>query len=317
MNRSLDVYCGGRHGGHAGPTALRALFRLKYQEGIKDPEQLASRLQVGMRTLYEYDYRLRRRLSGQGVRLSVEQGSTLDQVSSVCPECLLSRLPDGSLAVWTDPEGERVCRNCGFVIERIDGFDGRLPFNTTFALESMAATDKSLGSVPSVRECYKIIAKVPKSQRVGAISEVLGSPKAGPNGSDVAAADFPLRAKQVRIMSNVTEHPFLADLLRMLVDLSKRYNLEGDVIFNNSAAVSLRRTFWLTQAVDKNYTKRTVVESVFWYTVCQFGKKTLGAKLKDELKVDPTLLNLTLEINSLVENLNERPLESFILMAPK
>ena len=48
--------------------------------------------------------------------------------------------------------GEVICRSCGYVIEKLSNLDFRLPFGTTYALESPLAVGKSLGGTITRQE---------------------------------------------------------------------------------------------------------------------------------------------------------------------
>lgn len=302
------------------PEKLIVLFRLRYLEGIHSRAVLAEKLGVKPSSVKQYCWRLRKKLIQQGVFRaasdSVDRGST-DRLSMVCPECLNTRL-------FTDPETEETaCGSCGAVVDKVPETDNRLGFETTFALESSMATDKSLGSKPTLRETYKILAKASGlKEKLSVLKQAVGesSPqKNGNNGSsDVAAADFGLRARQVRIMSETSEHPLLADLLTMLFALSKKYETDGDHLFNNAAANILRRTFWLCREINLDYTKKSMVESVFWYTTCQFEKDTVSTMVRHELSIDPNILNLALKTDLLVKEVSGQqqvPMEAFEMLA--
>jgi hypothetical protein len=259
------------------PKKLSQLFRLKYIEGVTEKDELAQRLAVKLNTVYHYEHRLTDKLVAQGIiKLEPVQKSGQvdeDRFQFVCPECLSARL-------FPDPEtGERTCGACGYVVNADDGqdacMDESLDFNTTYALESSMAIGKSLGSSPALRDTYKILAVANKD-------------------------DLGLRARQIRIMSETNEHPRLAELLRLLYELSKRYGVDGDKIFNNDVATNLRRAFWLTREIDLKVTKRALAESVFWFTACQSGKREVAAKAKMELLIDPKVLHLIIKTGELI-----------------
>jgi hypothetical protein len=258
------------------PKKLSQLFRLKYIEGVTEKEELAGRLGVSRNEIYVCEHRLRRKLIAKRVIVGTCKTSLQvdeDRLRMVCPECLSTRL-------FPDPEtGERTCGACGYVMNADDGqdacMDESLGFNTTYALESSMAIGKSLGSSPAVRDTYKILAVVNKD-------------------------DLGLRARQIRIMSETNEHPRLAELLRLLYELSKRYGVDGDKIFNNDVATNLRRAFWLTREIDLKVTKRALAESVFWFTTCQSGKGEIAAKAKMELLIDPKVLHLIIKTGELI-----------------
>ena len=109
-----------------------------------------------------------------------------------------------------------------------------------------------------------------------------------------------MRARQIRILSETNEHPKLAELLKLLYELSKRYGTDGDKIFNNEMATNLRRTFWLTREIEMKITKRALAESVFWFTACQDYKSEVTAKAKIELLIDPKVLHLIIKAGEFI-----------------
>ena len=77
----------------------------------------------------------------------------------LCPECLSSKIVE-------DPEtGEVICRSCGYVIEKLPNLDFRLPFGTTYALESPLAVGKSLGGTITHQGLYRILANQQPAQK--------------------------------------------------------------------------------------------------------------------------------------------------------
>ena len=154
---------------------LRRLYRLRWIEGIKDEQTLAMRLGISISDLQDYLLRLRGML---------EEGSE-ESSYGLCPECLSSRIVE-------DPEtGEVICRSCGYVIEKLPNLDFRLPFGTTYALESPLAVGKSLGGTITRQGLYRILAK-----------------------SAAGTEDLGIRARHIRIMIETNDPPDLARILK-------------------------------------------------------------------------------------------------------
>lgn len=173
---------------------------------------------------------------------------------------------------------EVVCKSCGMIVCEAE-FDTRLPFNTTYALESDLAVDKSLGGTLSRKGLIRVLAK---SNATKALEE---------KGENL---DLGLRARQIRVITKTIEHPQLASLLKRAYEVTKRFNMEDDKLFNNDLGKNIRRTFWLMKELGLEKSRRTVVETVFWLTLCQYGMKK---QMRRRLDVDSSLLNLALKLN--------------------
>ena len=249
------------------PESLSRLFTLKYQEGITDRQVLAGKLGVSVKTIYEYENRLEKKLVEK-----IQQVSE-DRLQLICPECLEPK-------VFEDPEtGERVCHSCGYAQPGVEKVDESLAFGTTYALESDLAVDRSLGGTLGKRGVFQMLAK-----------------NNGPT-------DLGIRARQVRIMSGT--NPSLAKILERAYGLSKRFNLEGDKLFNNDLGRNVRRAFWLAKELEVNID--CAAETAFWVTAVQYRKQKLISETKNSLKVNQTLLSLTLKINNLLMTTKKEP----------
>jgi len=257
---SIDK-CEGARLGKRGPVpeSLSRLFRLKYQEGISDRKELAEKLGVSTETIRRYEYRLERKLITRLRQVSE------DRLQFVCPECLEAK-------VYEDREtGERVCRSCGIVLPRqTQLLDERLPFDTTYALESELAVGKSLGSTLERRGYFQVLAR---------------------SGHE----DLGIRARHIRTLAETSEPPRLANLLKRAYDLSKSFSLEGDKIFNNDLGRNVRRAFWLCRELELNLSG--VAETAFLLTASQYGRNDLVSKANESLAVNHALLNLVLKLN--------------------
>ena len=238
------------------PGKLSVLFRLKYLEGISDPKFLAEKLGVSLNILPKYEKELKNLLIQRINRITPER------LRFICPECLRAR-------VYRDPEtGERVCMNCGYVLEDEPTPDNRLPFGTTYALESHLAVGRSLGGTLPSREISRII------ERNG--------------GGDIGS-----RIKAIRVAIETSEPPQLARLLQIGYELSKKHGLDHDKLFNNDLGINIRRAYRLASDLKKFGVKVTYEEvagTAFLLTLMQYGKKEEGRT--PGVKINHNLLSL-------------------------
>jgi len=138
---------------------------------VEEKEELAEALGVKLKSVYEYERRLERKLVERIQQVSPER------LQLVCPECLEAR-------VYVDPDrGERVCTGCGYVLEQQADMVHRLPFDETYALESGLAFNRSLGVADTVRRRYgytKILAKARNNVgKIKFVEEILEKWKSG------------------------------------------------------------------------------------------------------------------------------------------
>jgi len=200
-----------------------------------------------------------------------------------CPECLRNEF------VEIYETGETVCKNCGLVLSKAAEFDTRLPFNTTYALESSLAAGKSLGSTISGKGLFKVLAKAPSGTK-----------------------DLGLRARHIRIMTETSEHPQLARLLKDAYSLSKRFDVENDKLFNQDLGINIRRAFWLVKELCLGLSRKAIAETVFWMTLCQYGKRETALQAQKVLKsINPALLNLTIKLNYFLLTIRKEKPPSF------
>jgi hypothetical protein len=153
------------------PEKLALLFRLKYLQQIEDREKVTERLGITEDSLRVYESRLYRKLVN-----SVKQVSP-ERLRLICPECL-------EPAVWKDPEnGERVCTNCGYVVDQQPDMVHRLPFDETYAMENPLVFNKSLGTADTLRRNYglaKVLGKARNSkEKIQAVAEIVGKYERG------------------------------------------------------------------------------------------------------------------------------------------
>ncbi|MGB9774606.1 MAG: TFIIB-type zinc ribbon-containing protein [Bacteroidota bacterium] len=265
-------------GGDGEVKVLSRLFTLKYHEQLSDRTLIAERLGVSPAELGKYEEKLEALLKAKIGRISP------DRLEYVCPECLNARVVEDA------ETGERVCTSCGMVVSRGEQVSMDLPFDTTYALTSELALGRSLGGTLPSNGLYRVLAK-------------------GRNG----AVDLGIRARQIRVLTEVNEHPALARMLKLAFELSKRFGLEGDKLFNNDLGANVRRTFWLLRELHLNVKVGETVETVFWLTLCQHGKTGLASSVQGKVKLNPKILNLTVKLNYFLCELEREPVHTGII----
>jgi hypothetical protein len=117
-------------------------------------EEIAEELDIKVNTVKYHKWRLKKKLTNEFVSFS-----------RYCPECFKK-------SVILDKEtGERVCTNCGFVIEEDpeSKFSTDIPFGTdekpnTFALTSHIAYGKSLGFTAPRNHLFRVLARTSNNQ---------------------------------------------------------------------------------------------------------------------------------------------------------
>ena len=207
---------------------LRRLYKLRWIEGIKDEQILAEKLGISIDELQNYLLRLRRML----------EESSKESGYGLCPECLSSRTVE-------DPEtGEVICRSCGYVIEKLPSLDFRLPFGTTYALESPLAVGKSLGGTITRQGLYKILAK-----------------------SAAGTEDLGIRARHIRIITETNDPPRLASILKKGSNLIKEYGLENEKLLAHELGRNIRRAYWLTTQLAIRISGKAVAETALYVAI--------------------------------------------------
>jgi len=190
------------------PESLIRLYYAMKNNPLASDEDLARDLGVKVNTVKNYKWRLRNKLAS-GLH-----------VSKFCPECFME-------TVHLDREtGERVCRNCGLVVERAPTFSVNLPFDTTYALTSNIAFGKSLGNTIRPKELYKVIAK-------------------GPNGRK----DLPIRATQIQVITSAVDPPKVRSILNYGSKLLRELGLDRDTDFNHVFADRYGRLLRLSASI--------------------------------------------------------------------
>jgi len=110
-------------------------------------------------------------------------------------------------------------------------------------------------------------------------------------------------------------------LLKEAYGLSKRFGVENDRLFNQDLGINIRRAFWLVKELCLDCSKRAIAETVFWMTLCQYGKDKTAFEAQNALKsINPALLNLTIKLNHFLLTIRKEkppPLEVFKLAVRK
>ena len=241
---------------------LRRLYRLRWIEGIKDEQILAEKLGISIDELQDYLLRLRNMLKG-----SPEKSSY-----GLCPECLSSRIVE-------DPEtGEVICRSCGYVIEKLPNLDFRLPFGTTYALESPLAVGKSLGGTITRQGLYRILAK-----------------------SAAGTEDLGIRARHIRIMIETNDPPDLAKILRKGTSLIKEFNLENEKLLAHDLGKNIRRAYWLATQLAIRVSKKAIAETALYITIQKHKRKAIKYReILQKIKPNVQLYNLMDRLNEII-----------------
>ena len=241
---------------------LRRLYRLRWIEGIKDEQTLAMKLGISISELQDYLLRLRGML----------EESSKESSYGLCPECL-------SAEIVEDPEtGEVICKSCGYVIEKLPSLDFRLPFGTTYALESPLAVGKSLGGTITRQGLYKILAK-----------------------SAAGTEDLGIRARHIRIMIETNDPPDLARILKKGNNLIKEFNLENEKLLAHDLGKNIRRAYWLTTQLAIRIPKKAIAETALYITIQKHKRKAIKYReILQKIKPNVQLYNLMDRLNEII-----------------
>ena len=241
---------------------LRRLYRLRWIEGIKDKQTLAMRLGISSSELQSYLLRLRKML----------EESSEESSYGLCPECLSAKIVE-------DPEtGEVICRSCGYVIEKLPNLDFRLPFGTTYALESPLAVGKSLGGTITRQGLYRILAK-----------------------SAAGTEDLGIRARHIRIMIETNDPPDLARILRKGTGLIKEFNLENEKLLAHDLGKNIRRAYWLATQLAIRVSKKAIAETALYITIQKHKRKAIKYReILQKIKPNVQLYNLMDRLNEII-----------------
>jgi hypothetical protein len=186
----------------------------------------------------------------------------------VCPECLNAR-------VYEDPEtGERVCGSCGAVLDHAS-FDESLPFDTTYALTSELAFDKSLGGTLNGKALMRVLAQSPSTKQ---LLKSCGN------------ADLGLRARLIKVLVESDDPPLVKKAKARAYEFSRTYGLETDYVFNNDVGKLLYQAYYLAQSIGEPSVLRSMAETCFWLCLIQHGKKELADRFRREFNVNVKLV---------------------------
>lgn len=260
---------------------LSQLYILKYLEGVRDRTVLAEEL-----GLSEADFARVEQELDEHLKAKIHE-ITPERLEFVCPECLNAR-------VYTNPEtGERVCTYCGRIIEESLDYDESLPFDVTYALTSELACGRSLGGTLNGKALLKVLAKSTATKTLAKTGQ---------------GTDLGLRARLIRVMAETSEPPPLAKALKHSYELSKRFNMEGNKLFNNDLGRNVRRAFWLCWMLETPFSRKTLVETCFWFTLCQYGKDFATKEILKKVRVNMRLLTMLIKLEGFLSELKREAL---------
>ncbi|MEM3361434.1 MAG: hypothetical protein QXV85_09565 [Candidatus Bathyarchaeia archaeon] len=263
-------------------SILKHLFYLKYVCGTTDVSVIAQEMGCSEETVELIDKALRQHLRQ---KISI---ITRDRLELVCPECLEAK-------VYHDPEkSERVCGNCGYVFDEPMEFDESLPYDTTYALTSDLAYDKSLGGTLNGKALMRVIAQSPASGELAKQGNLhLG-----------------LRARMIKV---ITDSAVAEALLKKAFELSKTYNLNSDKLFNDFLGRKVHEAFYLCRMLNRS--TRGLVPTCFLLSLRLFGKNGIGDEFeaKERDKINYPLMSLMVEMGMFIANLEKFPPEPRIL----
>lgn len=260
---------------------LSQLYVLKYLEGIRDKTVLAEEL-----GLSETDFARVEQELDEHLKAKINE-ITPERLEFVCPECLNAR-------VYINPEtGERVCTYCGRVMEENFDCDESLPFDVTYALTSELACGRSLGGTLNGKALLKVLAKSPATKALAKTEQ---------------GTDLGLRARLIRVMAETSEPPALAKALKHSYEVSKRFNMEGNKLFNNDLGRNVRRAFWLCWMLETPFSRKTLVETCFWFTLCQYGKDFATKEILKKVRVSARLLTMLIKLEGFLSQLKKEAL---------
>ena len=241
---------------------LRRLYRLRWIEGIKDEQTLAMRLGISISELRDYLLSLRKML----------EESSKESSYGLCPECLSAKIVEDLKT------GEVICKSCGYVIEKLPNLDFRLPFGTTYALESPLAVGKSLGGTITHQGLYKILAK-----------------------SAAGTEDLGIRARHIRIITETNDPPRLASILKKGSNLVKEYGLENEKLLAHELGRNIRRAYWLTTQLAIRIPGKAIAETALYIAIQKHKKKAIKYReILQKIKPNIQLYNLIIKINEII-----------------
>ena len=263
------------------PRKLAKLFRLKYLQGITDTDKLAELLEISKDSVYSYNTRLKRKLVKMIKHVSPER------LRFVCPECLGTR-------VHEDPEnGERVCMECGYVLDE-ESISSNIPFGTeeepnTYALTSHISYGKSLGFTMPRSHLYRVVVKASMDRA-----------KKKQKEKQVAGVDekkIPIPIRQVQMITQTIEPPFIKNLLEYGSMMLKRFGFDRDTssnhVFSDEYGRLLRKIgAYIIVTKAKNLQAYQVASAAFFYLLTKRGQIEKARKVKKEYPFHRKYFNL-------------------------
>jgi len=234
----------------AAGVAYNRLLELKFQEAML-AEELGISWQQLKQAMKQLDEHLEKTL----------KTVTVERLELICPECLQ---PSAQIDAET---GEKVCVKCGAVIESNYEHDLSLPFDTTYALESYLATDKSLGGTLNGKSLMRVLAM-------------------SANGSE----DLGIRARHIRTIIQLSEPPDLDKALKHAYNQSRSQNMDHDKLFNQDLGRNVRMAYNICNIIHYKTTPKTLADTCFYLTLQQYGKTTLAQQILHQLNVDAKLM---------------------------
>ncbi len=338
---------------------LKRVFRLKYLENVASSLELSEKLGFSFAETVELEQILDAYLLKRINVINVER------LELVCPECLEARVwPDpesGERActncgfVVNEPADNELCEQ-----------DDSLPFDTPYGRPtSDLSVGRSLGDTLDAKSLGLILEDNCHVKSVGLAVFEVSSPclaerlvsgesyvfdgacayrlRTSRKGvqivdsvslkefravANVAFDTLQLRVQKIRSMTN-KETRGLDGLLKMAFDLSKRCGLgtKSESKFNNSLGANIRRAFRLDQDYHLRVSKRGLVETMFYLTLIQFGKKSVAPsgipgvypglyvpidylRAKNLLDVDEGFLIAVCQLKKLIDRLMGKSAES-------
>ena len=211
-------------------------------------------------------------------------------ITSFCPNCF-------EKGVWQDPEnGERVCRSCGFVLEREASMIHTLPFGETYALTNNIAYGKSLGGTLSKNATYRVLARTRDAEN---------------------KANVPIR--QIYTIAETFDPPVVINMLAYASKLLKNLGFDSNdrlsAILANELGGALRRigAFLTISRVCEVFQPHLLARAAVWLTLKKFGFIDQAEECRKKYAFPETEMKLLLKIEELteltLEKLGEQNLE--------
>ena len=196
------------------PKSMIKLFHLLRKIPFLQDKEIAEELGVKVSTIRNYRWRLNKKLA-TGVAYF-----------DYCPECFQK-------SVILDKEtGERVCTNCGFVIEEDEAKMSKdIPFGTdekpnTFALTSYIAYGKSLGFTASRNSLFRVLARTSNRNH---------------DPASQVDCDLQIPIRQIQTITETVDPPIVRAMLNYGSRLLKQLGLSEDKDRNHILADSYGR----------------------------------------------------------------------------